>query len=486
MVSSEFAAMLNHVVLPELRTCQYPTRSSADMAHYEQLRTDFAADIGVHWTLVHYAFFLSAENCRKQPWARALLLLLQPRESEAQMTQLRNQKSRLAQDYGFTDAGRAVLSALRQHISADYTKQDFQIHRTQPGAQQQLAALHTRTRDAPHRKPQQLWQEVVQMRSSQLQSQHGCTPVRLFWRMQAWQQPWMRTVQPEHWMPPAPCTPDFRQLVEQMVKNIKDAFEASLHSVRYSVNLLHVSTHQRWIREAVASKGNGAAGLHAITGSPFVAESLQLMLARMCCMFIGRGSGAALPSGPGARGSGMRLAPAVGIARTACGTHSASFSAVMVSALCVLLRCEPAACVLSRERAVAAPAYLCNLCNAATAAFLLQLGYTLRNLCVPTRKRAACKLSSCLAPFASCQQHSARCALYCTCAYTPCLRSGLRYFRRAKCSKTAARAHKRSSLQVPAVTGRLFCTVSAPRQARTVVNVQFESFKCIVWEHAAL
>lgn len=267
MVSSEFAAMLDHVILPELLKCYCPTQSPADMAHYEQLCKDFAAKIGVHWTQVHYPFFLSADNCHKHPWAR--MLLLQPRESEAQMTQLRGQAVRFAQDYGITDADRAVLPALRQHISASYTEQASQMDRTQPGAEQQLAALHARKRDALHRRPQQLWQEVVQMRSSQLQSQRGCTPVQLFWRMQAWQQPWMRTVQPEQWMPLAPCTPDIHQVVEHMVKNIKDAFKASLHSVRYSdgVNLFHASTYQRWIREAVASKGNGAAGLHAITGS---------------------------------------------------------------------------------------------------------------------------------------------------------------------------------------------------------------------------
>lgn len=227
MVSSEFAAILDMQILPALLA-----HYTEDAAAYKQACVDFAARTGLHWTDVHYPFFLSLDNCHKHPWARKLLLQRRVPEHERQELQVKAKEFAESFSEGMSAEALAGLEQLAARNSA--------------------AALHYR----------RTWCLIT----------HGCTPEQLCKRREAKDKPWLRTVQPEQFMPLTPNTADIHQVVEHMVKNIKTHVQAALQSVIIDGNprqldLFKARTYQLFVNEAVRSVGNGPRRCQAIMGS---------------------------------------------------------------------------------------------------------------------------------------------------------------------------------------------------------------------------
>lgn len=222
LVSSEFAAMLDLVILPEL----VKPYKAAGAAAFKQACINHAAKIGVHWTEVHYPFFISADNDRKHPWARKLML-----------------KPRLASHR------RQELEAQAQQFAASCT--------AGMSASMQAAAAAAPEADAQR------------MRRDACVAEHGCTPLQLFWRQKAEadDMPFLRTLHPEQWMPLVAKTPDIHQVVEHMVHNIKKHVKMRMRLDLGDEKQFSARTYQEYIRDAAQRQGNSRWARQNIRGS---------------------------------------------------------------------------------------------------------------------------------------------------------------------------------------------------------------------------
>lgn len=221
-VSSEFAAMFDLVILPELVK---PYKAAGDAA-FKQACVDFAAKIGVHWTEVHYPFFISADNDHKHPWARKLML--QPRLATHRRQELEAQAAQFAASC--TEGMDAAMHA-------------------------QLAAAAE--------------PEAQRMRHNACVRKHGCTPSQLFWRQQADRpdMPFLRTLAPEQWMPLVAKTPDIHQVVEHVVKDIKKFIEVRMRYGMGEDAMMRAVTYQGYTDLAVKLSGNTTWARENIRGS---------------------------------------------------------------------------------------------------------------------------------------------------------------------------------------------------------------------------
>ena len=101
--------------------------------------------------------------------------------------------------------------------------------------------------------------EAVHVRRVCCIAKHGCTPQQLHWRREADGKPWLRLVQPEQFMPLTPNTADIHQVVEHMVKIIKDAVKAKMQDVVINNNpkqldVFNERTYQIFVNEAVKER----------------------------------------------------------------------------------------------------------------------------------------------------------------------------------------------------------------------------------------
>lgn len=222
LVSSEFAAMLDLVILPELVK---PYKAAGEAA-FKQACVNIAAQIGVHWTEVHYPFFLSTDNDHKHPWARKLLL--KPRVTAHKLAELEGE----ALQFVATCTDGMTNSMLAEAAAAE-----------QPAAQR--------------------------IRHNACVAEHGCTPWQRWWRREADKpdKPFLRTVAPEQWMPLVSKTPDIHQVVEHMVGDIKKDVKRRMHFGLYIDEQLLAKTYQEYISGAVRRFGNSEWGKENIRGS---------------------------------------------------------------------------------------------------------------------------------------------------------------------------------------------------------------------------
>lgn len=223
MVSSEFAAMFDLCVLPELLK---PYLN--DDITYEQHCRQHAQRLGLHWTEVHYPFFLSMDNCRKHPWARKLMT--RPRVDPAEQSSL---------------------------LSAAHAVQLFAGRGAVPSVQ--------------HGPVYEAWLESTQAEHDRVvaafREAQGCE----VWQHHLWvlakSRKELRLVHPEQYMPLTPITPDLHQVVENMVGTQKGHVKQCMEDETRREDLYVAATYQKYIAEGIKDKGNGAVGLSQIRGS---------------------------------------------------------------------------------------------------------------------------------------------------------------------------------------------------------------------------
>ena len=197
---------------------------------------EFAKLLGVHWTEVHYPFPLSADNDSRHPHGRALML--QPRLSAEQLQKHRDSIAELTAKWLADE-----MVKLNHGQSIDGLS----------------PALHAALKSAVE---QRFYKE------------YGCTYEQWCWRELAFKMPWLRTLVPEQWMPLGDNTPELHQMVEHMVDTVKGEVKDKMHAAakknRLSTckqDLGLARLYQHWIKEAVQSRGCGAAGKVHIAGS---------------------------------------------------------------------------------------------------------------------------------------------------------------------------------------------------------------------------
>lgn len=223
MVSSEFAAMFDLCILPELVKPYHD-----DEITYEQHCRQHAQRLGLHWTEVHYPFFLSMDNCRKHPWARKLMT--RPRVDPAEQNSLLSMAHAVQHMHG-----RGTVPP-EQHGPA----YEAWLQSTQADHKRAVAAF----RDA---QGCEVWQHHLWLLAQSRKE--------------------LRLVHPEQYMPLTPITPDLHQVVENMVGTQKGHVKQCMEDETRREDLYVAATYQKYIAEGIRNKGNGAVGLSQIRGS---------------------------------------------------------------------------------------------------------------------------------------------------------------------------------------------------------------------------
>lgn len=233
MISSEFAAMFDLCILPEL----LKPYVSGPPGEYEEHCRQHAQRLGVHWTEVHYPFFVSMDNCRKHPWARRLMT--SPRVSQTERSQLEAEAHEAQLHYGRGELPLGTPPTERTSM-ADQAVHWQWLQSTEAAHRQALA---------------------------EFKAQHGCTVAqRYLWELARTRKA-LRVLHPEAFMPLTPITPDIHQVVENMVGTQKGYVKARMQNPKAGEKLSHAATYQLYIEEGIKMLGNGEVGLHQIRGS---------------------------------------------------------------------------------------------------------------------------------------------------------------------------------------------------------------------------
>jgi hypothetical protein len=276
--SAELAAMFDLRVFPQLLQAQLLKKEDGHTEQaiyddYVRQRKEFAAQIGRHWTLVFYPFWLSMDNCKKHPWLRRLML--QPRLSDAEAQQM-------AEEFK-CELDRQVDERAKQQWMAEHGKNVLET----------VAAMHDLRTPADE---QAAYQEAAigalqahmqcnrDARRAALAAERDSDGLTLSQRMYeaaAWRKPWLRLMWPEQFMPLTPCTPDIHMVVEHMVRTIKAFVRRAFWVDMKGRCPWQAKTYQHFMNEGVKQRGNGKKGRDHIAGSlGKLPKTLQILAAK--------------------------------------------------------------------------------------------------------------------------------------------------------------------------------------------------------------
>lgn len=266
VTSAEFAAMFDQHILPDLR-------SFYEGDGFDEACQVFAKKIGreSEWRNVSLPAFLSLDNATIHVWARKLMCV--PRVHADTINEHVNARIKKEFDIApgaYEAVPRPPPPPPRPEPSAN-------------GPAQNLAAcLQGRPLvRAPTPEPVQaaapapgLTQEQQGVRNRVLfalaayKERTGDDLVEVVKREMALTMPGMRCLFPQQFMPLYEVTPDVHSPVEHMVGTLKRYVQRRMREQLTNRDaLMAARSYQQWLREAVATLGNEAAGRHHITRS---------------------------------------------------------------------------------------------------------------------------------------------------------------------------------------------------------------------------
>lgn len=254
MNSAELAALLDQVVLHQVLLRRMGNAGiEVGSKEFDDRCKKFARDIGLPhlWYHIFYPFTISADNCKKHPWARKLLL--RPRLNAADW-QAKEAELQAAEDEFVLDKGRELV----QQAYGDIVLSDDELD--------ELAEYELLSK--PHVRRACLVEFFLD---------NGLPYKMHVLRRMMVKEPWLRIVFPHQWMPLSPITPDIHQVIERCVGTSKvDCSSATWKLLKDGGNprlLLLAHTYQQMILKSAELRSTEQ-GRQAIKSS--IRHMLQL------------------------------------------------------------------------------------------------------------------------------------------------------------------------------------------------------------------
>lgn len=277
--SSEWAAMLDLVILPELRRFY-------EGAGYEAACKSFAKRLGLddkHWHKVHLPAFISWDNAPVHRWAHKLVL--QPRQADDKVSglikqeyedQLRKgewgdtlQSTAAPSDFGILDVfperklqpaapgpDTSITPVVAQNILARLRQEPVL------GGHQKARAY---VRPPPRLTPQEaddlaLRKLMTRRLDSWAIKNEGASWMALQLKQLTFKLPGMLCLLPQQIMPLPKVTPDIHCPVEHMVNTIKTKVYARVREHLFGEDMMKGVTYQRWVNDVIEKHCNGEPG----------------------------------------------------------------------------------------------------------------------------------------------------------------------------------------------------------------------------------
>lgn len=276
MTSAEWAAMVDHHILPELRKC-YPN----DGPEFDALCQKFAKRIGVpdKWRDIALPSFISWDNASVHAHARKLLCA--PRVPWADINAYVN--TRIKEEFNIDTPAGYEPATPKPPPRAPAPPPEGTVMRgmaatLRAGRRARPERQRERTPEAEREERRQAAQrqrafeaECIKIDAELLkwEQDHGASFVDVCKREMAKTQPAMRCIFPQQWMPLIRVTPDIHSPVEHMVGTIKRYIKMKIRENLGAANsmLFKAKTYQDWVLEAVEKRGNGESGRRHIKRS---------------------------------------------------------------------------------------------------------------------------------------------------------------------------------------------------------------------------
>lgn len=200
MNSAELAALLDQVVLNQVLLRRMANAGiEVGSKAFDDRCKEFANAIGVPdlWFHIFYPFAISADNCKKHPWARRLLL--RPRLNAADWQALETELQAAEDDF-VLDQGRELVQQALGTAACDISDEELDA----------LAVLELQSKPEVRCRCLKEYREL-----------HGLPYKMHVLRRMMIKKPWLRIVLPHQWMPLCALAPDIHQVIEHRVGEVK-------------------------------------------------------------------------------------------------------------------------------------------------------------------------------------------------------------------------------------------------------------------------
>jgi hypothetical protein len=277
LVSSEFAAMMDLIILPALRKLYGNTAEQLQAAcqcFAEELGLE---DAGIDWCKVTFPAYISFDNASVHEYGRKLLF--RPRQSDEKLYKVLckqyqkdfGEKCDLPTDYDVF-AHRRPPPPPPPGPGPDTTIAHNLLDAQRGGRQEPSAYVAPPKKEPPKQSEQDkrnvLLREILQDNLQTFYDSNGYS-----WENWAlWQlscsddeqiaMPGMICLLPQQLMPLPPVTPDIHSPVEHLVGSVKWHVHSQVieHFADSNVDFFSARTYQKWIEDAVEKYGNGERG----------------------------------------------------------------------------------------------------------------------------------------------------------------------------------------------------------------------------------